>query len=82
MRQPRGQRSSTSETRIRIPRTHGRPPHWSMFTVMRSTATMFDHPSTAARRGSARRTWRGNVALFLPLMATSRGNGQQNSGQR
>jgi hypothetical protein len=45
MRQPRGQRSSTSETRIRIPRTHGRPPHWSMFTVMRSTATMFDHPS-------------------------------------
>ena len=33
---PAARRSSTSTTRIRIPRTHGRPPHWAGFTVMRS----------------------------------------------
>ena len=30
--------SSTSVTRIRSPRTHGRPPHWSGFTVIRSAS--------------------------------------------
>ncbi len=32
---PAARRSSTSMTRIRIPRIHGRPPHCAGFTVMR-----------------------------------------------
>ena len=36
---PLASRSRTSETRIRIPRTHGRPPHCSWFTVIRSSKT-------------------------------------------
>ena len=34
---PEASRSNTSVTRIRNPRTHGRPPHCSGFTVIRST---------------------------------------------
>ena len=38
-RQAAASRSSTSLTRIRIPRTQGRPPHWSGFTVIRSISS-------------------------------------------
>ena len=35
---PSPSRSSTSPTRMRMPRTHGRPPYWAGFVVMRLMA--------------------------------------------
>ena len=37
---PDARRSSTSVTRMRIPRTHGRPPHWVGLTVILSATSI------------------------------------------
>ena len=69
---PSARRSRTSVTRIRSPRTHGRPPHCSAFTVIRlvivlmvsptATHMPFAHSSplaavNTARRGSPSSPW-------------------------
>ena len=42
---PSANNSSTSLTRIRMPLTHGRPPHWRGFTVIRSKICVIYLPS-------------------------------------
>jgi hypothetical protein len=42
---PDASKSNTSVTRMRSPRTQGRPPHWSGFTVIRSARAAKVHSS-------------------------------------
>ena len=51
---PLASRSNTSTTRIRRPRMHGRPPHWSGSTVIRSTARDYLLPVRFANCAPAR----------------------------
>jgi hypothetical protein len=43
---PVASRSTTSLTRMRIPRTQGRPPHWRGFTMIRSEIVDIFWPPT------------------------------------
>ena len=72
---PEAKRSRTSLTRIRIPRTQARPPHWSALTVMRSRRLamreQLPEKGGCINPDSGERCWRGTGLPATPLQSLS-----------
>jgi len=77
---PEASKSNTSVTRMRNPRTQGRPPHWSGFTVIRSASAATVSSSTTgytatqrhARRARDRHAHGQSRSLWTPSSVPER----------